>query len=74
MFFLKKGGYSNGVYTGLNCGRGSKDKKRNILKFKLRIKENVNQENNLILMHQTHSKKVIEIKRNNYNKTIYLTQ
>ena len=22
-------------------------------------------------MHQTHSKKVIEIKRNNYNKTIY---
>ena len=68
-FFSRKGGYSNGVYTGLNCGRGSKDKKRNIFKNLNYVSRKMSiKKNNLILMHQTHSKKVIEIKRNNYNK------
>ena len=31
-FFSRKGGFSKGLYKGLNCGRGSKDKKENILK------------------------------------------
>ena len=31
-FFSRKGGFSKGFYKGLNCGKGSKDKKKNILK------------------------------------------
>ena len=27
-FFNKLGGYSNGIYRSLNCGTGSKDKKK----------------------------------------------
>ena len=30
-FFSKKNGYSKGVYHSLNCGPGSKDKKKNIV-------------------------------------------
>ena len=26
-FFSRKKGFSKGIYKGLNCGRGSKDKK-----------------------------------------------
>ena len=31
-FFSKKGGFSTGLYKSLNCGVGSKDKKRNVFK------------------------------------------
>ena len=31
-FFSRKGGFSKGIYKSLNCGRGSKDKKRVVLK------------------------------------------
>ena len=31
-FFSRKGGCSKGIYKGLNCGRGSKDKRKYILK------------------------------------------
>ena len=27
-FFSRNGGFSRGIYQGLNCGRGSKDNKR----------------------------------------------
>ena len=71
-FFSKRNGYSTGIYKSLNCGHGSKDKKKNIqknLKFvakKMKVKLE-----NLVLMHQTHSNKVIEIKKINYKKKIY---
>ena len=29
-FFSRKDGFSRGIYKSLNCGRGSKDKKKNI--------------------------------------------
>ena len=70
-FFSKKNGFSKGIYKSLNCGKGSKDNKKNIkrnLKFvseKMKIKPT-----NLILMHQTHSSKVVEIRKNNYKKKI----
>ena len=32
MFFYKKRGFSKGIYKSLNCGKGSRDKKKNILK------------------------------------------
>ena len=53
-FFSRKAGFSEGIYKGLNCGRGSKDKKKN----------------KLILMNQTHSAKVIEVTKNNYKKKL----
>ena len=29
-FFSKKNGFSKGIYKSLNCGKGSKDNKKNI--------------------------------------------
>ena len=71
-FFSRKGGYSAGLYKYLNCGRGSKDNKNNIKKNlnlvsrKMKVKSK-----NLILMHQTHSNKVFEIKKNDFKRKIY---
>ena len=31
-FFSRKNGFSKGIYKGLNCGKGSKDNKKNINK------------------------------------------
>ena len=31
-FFSRKNGFSKGIYKGLNCGKGSKDNKRNVKK------------------------------------------
>ena len=69
-FFSKKGGVSKGLYKSLNCGRGSKDSKKNVIKnLRLVSKKMKIKQKNLILMHQTHSNKVLEIKRSyNYKK------
>ena len=40
-FFSKRYGYSTGIYKSLNCGHGSKDKKKNVQKnLKLVAKKN----------------------------------
>ncbi len=71
-FFSKKNGYSKGIYKSLNCGQGSKDNKKNIQKnLKLVAKKMSVKSENLVLMHQTHSNNVIEIKRINFKKKIY---
>ena len=71
-FFSRKGGYSKGIYKGLNCGRGSKDKKKNINKNLIYVSRKMSiKKNNLILMHQSHSNKVVEIKTDNYDKKIH---
>jgi len=70
-FFSRKNGFSKGIYKGLNCGKGSNDKKRNVKKnlgYVAKIMD-VGRDK-LILMHQTHSNKVVEIKKNNYKKKI----
>jgi len=70
-FFSKKKGFSKGIYKSLNCGKGSKDKKIYVLKNLKFISKCMGVEKNkLILMHQTHSNKVIEITRNNLKKKI----
>ena len=70
-FFSRKNGFSKGLYKGLNCGRGSKDNKNNINKnLDFVAKKMAVERSSLILMHQTHSNKVIEIKKNNYRKKI----
>jgi len=70
-FFSRRNGFSKGLYKSLNCGRGSKDSKK-------KIKKNLNyvsqkmfiNKNELILMNQTHSNKVIEIKKSNFKNKI----
>ena len=70
-FFSRKGGFSKGLYKGLNCGRGSKDKKKNIKKNLHYVAKKIGVKiYNLILMHQTHSNKVIEINKKNMKKKI----
>ena len=68
-FFSRKGGFSKGLYKGLNCGRGSKDSKINILKNLNYVSQKMFvKKNKLILMSQSHSAKVIEVKKSNYKK------
>ena len=71
-FFSRKNGVSKGVYESLNCGPGSNDKKENIKKNLDFVSKKMNiKKENLILMHQTHSNKVIFIdKESQKNKNI----
>ena len=70
-FFSRKNGFSKGIYKGLNCGKGSKDSKININKnLNFVAKKMGVKKTKLILMHQTHSNKVVEIKKYNYKNKI----
>jgi YfiH family protein len=67
-FFSKKNGYSKGIYYSLNCGIGSEDNKKNVLKnLNLVSKKMKIHLKNLKLMHQTHSNKIILINKRNKN-------
>ena len=59
-FFNNRGGKSTGIYSSLNCGPGSNDKKRNInLNLKI-VKNKIDKKSKKIfLMHQTHSNKTV---------------
>lgn len=71
-FFSRKNGFSKGLYKGLNCGRGSMDSKRNVSKNLNFVSKKMSiKKNKLILMNQTHSNKVVEIKKNNLHQKIY---
>ena len=71
-FFSRRGGYSSGLYKSLNCGKGSRDKRKNISKnLEYVSKKMYVKKKRLILMHQTHSNKVIEINKKNLDKNIY---
>ncbi len=66
-FFNRKGGVSSGIYNSLNCGIGSNDKKKNVLKnLKIVSKKIGCSEKKLILLHQVHSNKFVHIDKN-YN-------
>ena len=65
-FFSRNGGFSQGLYSSLNCGKGSKDKTENIEKNLNFVSKKMGiYRKNLILMNQTHSNKVILINENN---------
>ena len=67
-FFSKKGGFSKGIYKSLNCGRGSKDNRENIDKNLSKVSKKIKvKKNNLLLMSQTHSNKVVIINNKNKN-------
>jgi len=59
-FFTKNNGFSNGIYKSLNCGLSSNDNKVSVIKNLKYVSNKINVNyNNLILMNQTHSNKVI---------------
>jgi len=67
-FFSKKGGVSKGIYNSLNCGLGSNDEESNVLNNLAIVSRKVGvTKNNLFLMNQTHSNKVITINESNKN-------
>ena len=71
-FFSRKGGFSKGLYRGLNCGRGSRDNKKNVLRNLNYVSSKMKTDfDKLVLMHQTHSNKVLEINKKNFRKKIY---
>jgi len=67
-FFSRKRGFSKGIYQSLNCGKGSKDNKKNVFRNLSLVskKMKINQKK-LSLMYQTHSNKVIIINKKNKN-------
>ena len=69
-FFSRKGGFSKGIYQSLNCGKGSKDNKKNVNRnLSLVSKKMKIHKKKLYLMYQTHSNKVIIINKKNQNST-----
>ena len=71
-FFNRLGGKSNGIFKSLNCGPGSSDKKKNILKNLEIVSSKINAKSKkIILLNQVHSNKFYYIDKNskfNYNK------
>jgi len=67
-FFSKKGGVSKNIYSSLNCGLGSNDEENNVLNNLAIVSKKMGvSRNNLLLMNQTHSNKVVTINKNNKN-------
>ena len=67
-FFSKNGGVSKNIYSSLNCGLGSNDKKKNVLDNLAIVSKKISvPKNNLFLMSQTHSNKVFMINETNKN-------
>ena len=63
-FFSRKNGGSRGCYESLNCGIGSKDNKKNVLKNLKIVSKNIGCKNkSLITLNQTHSNNAICFKK-----------
>ena len=61
-FFGMKGGVSSGKFSSLNCGIGSLDKKKNVIKNLNIVKKRIGcKKNNLLLLKQVHSNKIFKI-------------
>ena len=71
-FFNKLGGKSTGIFKSLNCGTGSSDNKKNILKNLEIVSRKINTKSKeIILLNQVHSNKfyyISKIKKLNNNK------
>ena len=63
-FFNKHGGVSKGIYKSLNCGFGSDDKSKNVIKNIDKVCKRIGcNRNNLILLNQVHSNVVHTINK-----------
>ena len=69
-FFDNKGGCSKGIYSSLNCGLGSNDDKKKVIKNLRIVKNKINRNSkNIFLLHQIHSNKFVFIdKYSKYQK------
>ena len=64
-FFNRLGGKSNGIFKSLNCGSGSSDKKKNIIKNLEIVSSKINAKSKkIILLNQVHSNKFYYIDKN----------
>ena len=71
-FFSRRNGFSKGIYHSLNCGKGSKDRKKNVYKNLSYVSKKMKINSaNLTLMRQTHSNKVLIINKKNKNQKIF---
>ena len=62
-FFNSKGGFSKGIYESLNCGIGSKDLKKNVVRNLEKVARQINTtKQNIILLNQVHGNKVINVR------------
>lgn len=69
-FFSRLGGNSINIYNSLNCGSGSKDKKKDIKINRLIVSNYFSlKSNQLCTLHQTHSNRVTILDKYNPNKT-----
>ena len=62
-FFNNLGGVSNGIYKSLNCGIGSNDKKKNVIKNLKIVSKKIGIKKKIILLHQLHSDKIFFINK-----------
>jgi len=62
-FFNNLGGVSNGIYKSLNCGIGSNDKKKNVIKNLKIVSKKIGVKKKIILLHQLHSNKIFFINK-----------
>ena len=69
-FFSRNNGHSKDIYDSLNCGIGSNDDKKNVIKNLKFVSSKLNiKDASLKLMHQTHSNRVIVVNKKNEDKT-----
>ena len=68
-FFNRNNGFSKGIYKSLNCGKGSRDSKKNINKNLHYVRQKIlSKKNNISFLHQIHSSKYFFIKKFNKKK------
>jgi len=70
-FFNRLGGKSTGIYKSLNCGPGSSDKKKDVLKNLVIVKKKIKTKSEkILLLNQIHSNKFFYIDKKIFNITI----
>ena len=62
-FFNNIGGVSSGVYKSLNCGIGSHDNKKNVIKNLKIVSKKIGVKKKIILLHQLHSNKIFFVNK-----------
>ena len=62
-FFNNRGGVSSGIYKSLNCGIGSNDNKKNIIKNIKIVSKKIGTKKKLILLHQLHGNKIFFVNK-----------
>ncbi len=62
-FFNNLGGVSSGIYKSLNCGMGSNDSKKNVLKNLKIVSKKIGAKKKIVLLNQLHSSKIYFINK-----------